>query len=438
MLMNFFAGWEENAEVVDETLLDVIQFRMISYYKIKPKKNHKKKATKKQNVAEIFFRNRRLLRYKCLMMDSGAFSAWNSTAAINIEEYFKFCVKHYEDVDYFVALDHIPEIPGDTVSAEFSATRSWNRYKDMVHHFEENSLDPIKIIPVYHHFEHPRHLERMLVAGIPYIGLSPSNENGVTDDDKRTFLDLCFKLVAPNGKPLCKTHAFGLSSYKLLGWKNNTAEVEFPFYSADSTTWAEQAKFMNIIVPKWASTFTLGTDQILEKIFQTKWDFSEIYSVDISALMERPEYLFAKKANGEFKVSEAKRENVIEYVRDLGHIIGTSNFRERTRGEGLLPDELELDGRTNEAKQKSVNKKVLEDKFWTEEAIELGLIHSRQWRMWVNCITVNYWTDTLYPGTYSWFHREPPDPEFTEEQQKKHELEKAVSHQKIKDRRDKR
>jgi len=179
---------------------------------------------------------------------------------------------------YFVALDHIPEIPGDTDSAEFSATRSWNRYQDMVHHFEENSLDPYKIIPVFHQFERLKYLDRMLEAEIPYIGLSPTNEDAF-ENDKRPFLRKCFKQVAPNGKPLCKTHAFGLSSYELLGWKKNTTVVEFPFYSADSTSWAEQAKHMSIIVPKWGTTFTPGTDEGLEKIFQTKWDFSEIYSV---------------------------------------------------------------------------------------------------------------------------------------------------------------
>jgi len=58
--------------------------------------------------------------------------------------------------------------------------------------------------------------------------------------------------------------------------------------------------------------------------------------------------------------------------------------------------------------------------------------------MLVNAITVNYWTDSLYPGTYPWYLREPPDPEFTEEEEKAHELEKEAFYQKVKDRMDKR
>jgi hypothetical protein len=58
--------------------------------------------------------------------------------------------------------------------------------------------------------------------------------------------------------------------------------------------------------------------------------------------------------------------------------------------------------------------------------------------MWVNSVTVNYWTDTLYPGTYLWYLREPPDPEFTEEQEQEHERAKDVIYQKIKERREKR
>ncbi len=58
--------------------------------------------------------------------------------------------------------------------------------------------------------------------------------------------------------------------------------------------------------------------------------------------------------------------------------------------------------------------------------------------MRINAITVNYWTDNLYPGTLPWFLREPPDPEFTEEQEQEHEREKEAIAQKVKDRMDKR
>jgi len=71
MLRNYFAGWENDAEIVDADLLNVLPFRLISYHTIKPKKRSKINASTKPSKGALFFRNRRHLRYKSLMMDSG-------------------------------------------------------------------------------------------------------------------------------------------------------------------------------------------------------------------------------------------------------------------------------------------------------------------------------------------------------------------------------
>ena len=167
MIRIYFAGWEEEAEVEYESLLDVLQFRMISYYKMKSLKK-----------SDLFFKKFRP-RYKSLILDSGAFSAWRSGAAINFEDYLQYCKLHYNDFNHFVSLDQIPNNPNDPLNVEAATNRSWNRYEDMVGFFENNNMDPERIIPVYHQFETLDNLEKMLQANIPYIGLLPSNENFV-------------------------------------------------------------------------------------------------------------------------------------------------------------------------------------------------------------------------------------------------------------------
>ena len=73
---------------------------------------------------------------------------------------------------------------------------------------------------------------------IKYIGISCSKD--ITSTAWAPWFDLCFKMIQESKNPNVKTHAFGMTSLKLL--------EQYPFTSADSTSWVRSAGFGNIMV----------------------------------------------------------------------------------------------------------------------------------------------------------------------------------------------
>ena len=172
------------------------------------------------------------------MLDSGAFSAWNCGKEVDLDHYIAYIRANIEHLDHYVALDVIPGAFGVTPSpaeVEVSAQRSWENLLYM----EAHGLQPI---PVFHMGEQFKWLRRMVEHGCPYIGISPANDR--TTDKKRVWLDRVFdEITDPNGKPVVKTHAFGVTAIDLL--------MRYPWYSADSTTWIMIAARGKILLPHW-------------------------------------------------------------------------------------------------------------------------------------------------------------------------------------------
>ena len=92
--------------------------------------------------------------------------------------------------------------------------------------------------------------------------------------------------------------------------------------------------------------------------------------------MKRSGYFRTTTKNGKPKVSREPRNEIIEYIRDLGMHIGHSTFRERTAGDVLRDEEYELSKRTTKAKQKQVYGKLVPDKYYTQEPTIIGLTTS--------------------------------------------------------------
>ena len=173
---------------------------------------------------------------RSLLIDSGAFSAWNSGASIDLTEYAEWCLGHLEDVDVFVNLDVIPGRPGhhpSSVEVEESAKRGWKNYHFMV----RRGIPPEKLIHVFHQGESWKWLEMML--DLPYIGLSPANDRSTRD--KCLWLERCMEVVTDKeGMPLNKWHGFAVTSPDLMS--------RFPWYSVDSATWGMAAVWGKISV----------------------------------------------------------------------------------------------------------------------------------------------------------------------------------------------
>jgi hypothetical protein len=173
-----------------------------------------------------------------LMLDSGAYSAWAQKKEIDIDAYIAFIKKHRAKFSSYVNLDVIPgEVGDDAVrrrrAMEASAKKS---YVNLLY-MKKRGLSPM---PVFHQGEDFKWLRRMLDDGEPYVGLSPTSN--LTTTAIRHWLDQCFTIVTDEkGKPLVKTHGFGIAAPRLL--------VRYPWTTCDSAGFVMKAMYGVIYVP---------------------------------------------------------------------------------------------------------------------------------------------------------------------------------------------
>lgn len=147
-----------------------------------------------------------------LFLDSGAYSAFNSGAVIDLPEFIEYVRETQETWDVVASLDVIG-----------NDEASWENYVKM-------REAKVRCIPVYHYGERESFLEKM-VDECDYIGLGGVAQLGV-GDPLFDWLDYSFKryICDASGRPKVKVHGFAVTSV--------TAIQRYPWYSVDSTSWA--------------------------------------------------------------------------------------------------------------------------------------------------------------------------------------------------------
>lgn len=96
--------------------------------------------------------------------------------------------------------------------------------------------------PVWHLGEDVRWLRKYLEEGYPYIclgGMVPNHVRSLRPVLDRLWIN---ELTDKDGMPLVKVHGFALTSFHLM--------YRYPWYSVDSKSWIDYAKFGRILVPK--------------------------------------------------------------------------------------------------------------------------------------------------------------------------------------------
>lgn len=197
------------------------------------------------------------------MLDSGAYSVWNSGATIDIDKYIAFC-KAFPDTSYYISLDVMPGSPDNkkpltTEEVERSCKQGWINYLKMIDHLPKE-----KVIPVYHQRDPIKWLDKYLNYGVPYMGISATKSLGMhrriqwagntyrsKEDDRHSGFDveewkhpvLEKYLFDGAGRPVVKTHGFAITSFSMMNmWE---------WYSVDSSTWQMHAAMHSRIhVPK--------------------------------------------------------------------------------------------------------------------------------------------------------------------------------------------
>lgn len=372
MYRYYYAGFEGVAEIKHEPILDLISYRLISYnYMQGGQYDHFFKKAKAEG------------KYRSIILDSGAFSAWSDGAFINFDLYIKYCIEHRDWIDYFVNLDVIPtEENRDTVAEGFQ------NYHKMVDKLTRHGIDRDRIIHVFHEGEDPSILEKMISeCRIDYIGISPITVNGVDTDHIKEWLDSIRHVALDSqGHPKAKYHAFGVGSTDVLDY--------FPFFSADSTTWATSAKHGYISVPQLCREDAAH--------LHLKWNFSELDRYYIGYFDDEPRHLFGGPKGASYRVPQWRREEVVEYARDLGFEIGKSILWRPNSSVNPKENEFVLDPRTQNLLEKHYkgNEKVPEGWVWIERMIVPGLRSYLERRMYVNIMTTNLELYTLHPDGY--------------------------------------
>lgn len=169
-----------------------------------------------------------------LMVDSGAFSAWQSGTKVDFKAYIAWLKQHESRLFSYVALDVLPEEKAGAVSPDDCARASDANLQRML----DAGLQPI---PVFHQDEPFKWLAKMVEDGHPYIGLGGSATAPLWKRE-RWFNEVFTLLCDKQGRPCVRTHGFGIGALELI-WN-------YPFYTVDNTSWIlGGAAYGRVLVP---------------------------------------------------------------------------------------------------------------------------------------------------------------------------------------------
>jgi hypothetical protein len=171
-----------------------------------------------------------------LMLDSGVFSAWTRGTSLDVGEYIKYVKANERFFWSYVNMDVIPGSFGKArtrAEVEHSAKQSYENLCRM----KDAGLTPI---PVYHQGESIKWLEKLLLDGEKYIGISTAKDLSLPEHV--AWLDQVFTMITdPKGRPLVKTHGFGITRPNLM--------LRYPWFTCDSTTWTLSPGFGQVMIP---------------------------------------------------------------------------------------------------------------------------------------------------------------------------------------------
>lgn len=244
-----------------------------------------------------------------LFIDSGAFTAYTKGVTLSTDMYIDYLNSISESCDIFAQLDTIPGSFGKPKTREERALApelSWENYLYMRSHLKE----PDKLIPIFHQGEDYKWLHNMLEwtdsqgNHISYIGISPATDVKGLED----FLTNSFDIIKKSSNPNVKTHAFGMTQLRVL--------EEYPYTSADSTSWKLNAAMGSIYTP-WGSmyvsdrgisdkTYILNQpkqaqDKIIEYVRECGFTFDEVAKYDYVRYIVNIRYLMNWAENYKFR-----------------------------------------------------------------------------------------------------------------------------------------
>ncbi len=215
-----------------------------------------------------------------LIIDSGAFSAWNSNMPIVLDDYVKVLKDfstylHLFKEVHIVNLDVIPGSPNQKVTYEQVESAAEEGLQNYIKLLNLDLKGYSSIIHVFHQGESISLLKRILQLNPTYIGISPSNSS--TTQQRQFWLDEAFKHLPQS----IHAHGFAVTSHQLM--------YQYPWFSVDSISWFILGVYGKLLIPLDAAgnIITDSTTRITDK-----------FEVSISprTLYSRPQgYLYIKQ-----------------------------------------------------------------------------------------------------------------------------------------------
>lgn len=160
-------------------------------------------------------------------LDSGAFTAWQQGREYHVKEYYEFIMRSLPKLTAFrrvfvISLDKIPGTINQTVTQD-DIKQAIDTTISNTHWLIEKGL---KVVPIHHQGE-PDWVMKEYLKLADYVGISPANDS--LQKDRIQYVRSLWKLFKNDSNIIHPAHNFG-----------NIAETQlqnFPFYSADSTSW---------------------------------------------------------------------------------------------------------------------------------------------------------------------------------------------------------
>ena len=166
-----------------------------------------------------------------ILIDSGAFSAWNRGLKINIDHYIEFIekIKKIATIHkiYFINLDVIPHVKGTKPTKE-QIVIACEKGIENYHYIKSKGHSTLH---TFHQFEDLKYLDMIVneCNDFNYIGISPANDQSLESRNK-WLSDVFYRI-----KDKVRTHVLGLTAKDSL--------EKFPCYSADSSSWINVGRF---------------------------------------------------------------------------------------------------------------------------------------------------------------------------------------------------
>lgn len=194
-----------------------------------------------------------------ILVDSGAFTAHRKDITIDCEEYIKFLNENEPYLEAYIQLDQIPGKWGQPRTKEQileAEEKSWENYKYMVEHLK----NPFKLLAVFHQDEKFENLKRLLdykIQGKPVSYICISGAKDRAPKERTDWYHKCFEIIKESSNPNVKVHCLGCSTINDL--------TLFPFYSSDSSTWAQTAAYGGIQGKSTIATSSIALNDATSK-----------------------------------------------------------------------------------------------------------------------------------------------------------------------------